>query len=820
MITTTGLLSALCLAAALWLGRVFPGTRRLQPALLAAMLFAWLVLALAWWAADHFTGEGIDESVLFHLWIGLEGAGLGAYLPVIAGVLAAVLLCAAGAGLLWRLYTRRPAAAAPFGAWLAGPALGAVALALHPTMADIGQLVHMHVRALHAAPTPSAHFAAPSPEPFPARKNLVVLYLESVERTFLDPMLFPGLMPRLSALEPRALSFTGLRQVYGTGWTIAGMTASQCGLPLVTPGDANSMSGADQFLPGARCLGDVLQDMGYDLRYLGGADLDFAGKGTFYRTHGFAQVQGKDELQPLLPKPGYASPWGLHDDSLYGLARQTFDELSAGTEPFGLFMLTLDTHPPGEHPSASCGKTVYQRGRDTMLNAVHCADKLAADFIEGIIDGPHAANTVVVVLSDHLAMRSSASERLDEGGRRNLAMVFHPDLPPGTVDKPGSTLDLAPTLVGLLGGRAPRFGYGRDLLAEAPTLVGQMGDDTDDHLRADQPFLASLWNHPQLFEGIAVDTAARTLTLGDRTIRYPALLLLDERYRVADVHYPFYSHTGLNEYVADLDAGTRFVWVDHCRLLQPLTGGLLGGDTCMAAGSLGQARLPVDTLREPTQVPWNRLQERLAAPARDTDSFHARVQGLGQWRRYGADEVATYQGPAHWRGELIVRSSAYDNDPSEVRGDGHQTALRLSPGLTLLGLDSQGRTRKLGHADTCTGALTRHGAHEPALRGDLSDAVARHRRRYEAFLVVAHFPQAQSPCAPSDLAPLFERSGLAQWRALEARQPYIGLLTSDGQVHEFVGTPGTSLAVDMSQTKNSQVSRTNSGSRMPHDQAI
>lgn len=93
MITTTGLLFALCLAAALWLGRVFPGTRRLQPALLAAMLFAWLVLALAWWAADHFTGEGIDESVLFHLWIGLEGAGLGAYLPVIAGVLAAVLLC-------------------------------------------------------------------------------------------------------------------------------------------------------------------------------------------------------------------------------------------------------------------------------------------------------------------------------------------------------------------------------------------------------------------------------------------------------------------------------------------------------------------------------------------------------------------------------------------------------------------------------------------------------------------------------------------------------------------------------------------------------
>lgn len=35
-----------------------------------------VVLSLLYWVADHFTGAGIDESVIFHLRVGLEGPAL------------------------------------------------------------------------------------------------------------------------------------------------------------------------------------------------------------------------------------------------------------------------------------------------------------------------------------------------------------------------------------------------------------------------------------------------------------------------------------------------------------------------------------------------------------------------------------------------------------------------------------------------------------------------------------------------------------------------------------------------------------------------
>lgn len=798
MITTTSLLSCLCLATALWLG--FQATRlpRWRPALLCALLLLWLLLTLAHRTADHFTGNGIDESVLFHLWVGMEGAGVADYLPVIVGVLIALPVCVATVVLAWRAYMRR-AGRMPASSWQrnaagAGLTLGVAAIALHPATAELGQLARMHARVMNAQPVPSAHFVPPpAPLPLAAPRNLVVLYLESAERTYLDQTLFPGLMPRLAALEQRALSFTNLHQVYGTGWTIAGMAASQCGLPLVTPGDANSMSGADQFLPGARCLGDVLQAAGYDLHFLGGADLDFAGKGTFYRTHGFTHVSGRDELQPGLPDPDYVAPWGLYDDSLLDIGRQTFDRLSVQDQPFGLFLLTLDTHPPAEHLSATCPRP----GKNPMLDAMRCADRMAAAFIGHIIDGPHASNTLVVVLSDHLAMRNSAWNTLEKGERRNLAMVFHPDLPPARIERAGSTLDIAPTVLGLLGNPTPGFGYGRDLLAPGPTLV-EAPEDVDDQLMSDRPFLASLWDHPQLFNGLAVDTGARTATLGRRTIRYPALLLLDDQHRVTDIRYPFYSDKGLNEHVAELDSDTRFVWIDHCRLLQPLHRSRLREGTCLASGSLDQTDLSVDVLEGPAHLAWPTLKARLTAPGHSEEHHLARLDGLNQWRHYGADQVVTYQGNTAWQGQLVVRSSAYGNDPSEVRSDARPTPQRLPNGLTLLGLDARGRPHMLGVADICPADASVRHREAPSLRGSLAQAIARHRQRYGTFIVVAHFPQTGSVCEPGDLSHLFERSGLSQWHALDGTRPYIGLLTADG-TQEFTGEPLTSLALDLSQ---------------------
>src|SRR5262249_23377563 len=118
-------------------------------------------------------------------------------------------------------------------------------------------------------------------------KNLVLIYGESYERTYFNEAFFPGLIKELHQIEAKSLSFTNIHEAYGTGWTIAGMVGSQCGIPLVTSSHGNSMAGMDKFLASATCFGDVLHDNGYHLVYMGGADFEFAGKGKFYTTHKF-----------------------------------------------------------------------------------------------------------------------------------------------------------------------------------------------------------------------------------------------------------------------------------------------------------------------------------------------------------------------------------------------------------------------------------------------------------------------------------------------------------------------------------------------------
>ena len=63
-------------------------------------------------------------------------------------------------------------------------------------------------------------------------KNLIFLYLESVEQLYFDEQLYPQLLPNLSRLRQQAHTYTNLKQVKGTGFTMAGIVASQCGVPL------------------------------------------------------------------------------------------------------------------------------------------------------------------------------------------------------------------------------------------------------------------------------------------------------------------------------------------------------------------------------------------------------------------------------------------------------------------------------------------------------------------------------------------------------------------------------------------------------------
>ena len=240
-----------------------------------------------------------------------------------------------------------------------------------------------------------------------AGKNLLFVFLEGFEAIYTDENLFPGLTPNLQALNEEGWQLDNMQQVVGSTWTMGGLVSSLCGTPLLYE---SSFGGNEvlfsRMLDKATCLPDVLNSAGYQQIFMGGASLDFAGKGSFLREHGFDTTLGRHELVDELEDPDYVTGWGLYDDSLFSQALEQFNSLAASKQPFNLTLLTVDTHHPIGEPSASCSE--YDQIDNSILHAVHCTDYLLGGFLDLIKAHPAYEDTVVVLVSDHLAMRNNA----------------------------------------------------------------------------------------------------------------------------------------------------------------------------------------------------------------------------------------------------------------------------------------------------------------------------------------------------------------------------------------------------------------------------
>lgn len=281
------------------------------------------------------------------------------------------------------------------------------------------------------------------------KKNIIFIYAESLEQLYFDKEIFGELLPNIRKLSTRAHRFTNLRQVRGTGWTIAGMVASQCGFPLKVSNHLASnstMASVDRPYPDEICLADILSAQGYETVYMGGAPLWFGGKGNFLETHGYRRIFGDEELAPMLPDKQYQSGWGLYDDSLFKLALKELKSLETGEHPYLLTLLTLDTHHPNGIRSKSCKKLVDNR--DPMSNAIFCSDQLISQFITESMNIVDMNETIIVLFSDHLSLRNTLWSKLkaNQHSRKLTLMIF--DHAPGTESNlPATHFDVAPTLL-------------------------------------------------------------------------------------------------------------------------------------------------------------------------------------------------------------------------------------------------------------------------------------------------------------------------------------------------------------------------------------
>lgn len=404
----------------------------------------------------------------------VEAAVHALLVPLVLAVLATVVHGMAAPRLApWQ---RRGARALP--ALLAGWGLGAFALQVS---------AFSHAAAYFEPDLFARHYVAPAQvalEQPRQRRNLVVIYAESLEKGYGDAAVFgKDLLAPLHAAGGH--SYASYRPVAGATWTIAGMVATQCGVPLkvYAESDVQARETGKTFLRNATCLGDVLRARGYRNVFLGGAPLSFAGKGRFLRDHGYDELWGREEWERAgVPRRDF-NAWGLYDGPLFDRARAQLERLHAAGQPFNLTLLTLDTHNPNGFLSPDCRR----RGHGDFEGIVSCGAAQIAEFIAFARDRGYLRDTAIVVLGDHLAVPNPLYEQLERtGDARGMYNLFVGDGLPAPATTRLLPFDLFPTLVEIAGVDVPG-----DRLALGRSAVGPRGEERPAQVEKE---LASLGN--------------------------------------------------------------------------------------------------------------------------------------------------------------------------------------------------------------------------------------------------------------------------------------------------------------------------------------
>ena len=256
-----------------------------------------------------------------------------------------------------------------------------------------------------------------------APKNLVMIYVESLEVGYADPATFGrNLIEPLTQLK--GTHFPAYQQAPGTGWTIAALVATQCGVPLerVSIFDVNTQGQMmDSFLGKATCLPDLLAQHGYRNVFMGGASSRFSGKDKFLQQHHYHEIYGKDEWLRQGASEQAMNGWGLYDADLFGRAKAKLRELAASKQRFYLSLLTVDTHEPGGMLSAQCAQQGY---RDQFDGVVSCAAASVADFVRFAEQNGYLEDTNIVIVGDHLSRKNPLSPQLEQMPQRTIFNTF------------------------------------------------------------------------------------------------------------------------------------------------------------------------------------------------------------------------------------------------------------------------------------------------------------------------------------------------------------------------------------------------------------
>ncbi len=298
---------------------------------------------------------------------------------------------------------------------------------------------------------PTLHHQAPV-QKRPRPLNLVIVLEESLGATFVESFGGTPVTPSLEALKESGWWFENL---YATGTrSVRGIEAVVSGY---LPSPARSVVKLSLSQTGFFTLGELLKQKGYDTGFIYGGEAYFDNMRSFFTGNGFDSIVDQQDYT----NPAFTGSWGVSDEDLFAKTHEDIQKLHASGEPFFRLVFSSSNHTPFEYPDNRIEP--YDDEKNTVNNAVKYADHALGEFIDTARNSAYWEDTLFLIVADHDA-RVWGNELVPIKNFQIPGLILGADIESRRIKTITSQIDLAPTLLSLMGIASEHPMVGRDLV--------------------------------------------------------------------------------------------------------------------------------------------------------------------------------------------------------------------------------------------------------------------------------------------------------------------------------------------------------------------
>lgn len=372
-------------------------------------------------------------------------------------------------------------------------------------------------------------------DPNRPRLNVVVLLEESFGSEFWGCLgRKQTLTPEMDKLaETEGILFTNL---YASGnRTVRGMEGVLASFPPL-PGESIVKR---EFSDHVETIARLLKRDGYSTLFV------YGGRGVFDGMRSFTLRNGYDRFieEKHFKHPTFTTIWGVCDEDLYDRSISEFRDLAQAGRPFFATVLSVSNHKPFTYPRGKIPENPEDRRRE---NAVKYSDYALGQFFRKARQESFWTNTIFAVVADHGA-RVYGSQSIPIHSYEIPLLLVGPAVVqgPARIGRLGCSLDVAPTLLGLIGRPYTTTFFGQDLLKAPSTEARALLNHNRDIglLAGDRMVVLGLMKSAEFYQGNPKRVEMQPLsapTEEDRGLETDAMALfqvaddlyLHQRYRI------------------------------------------------------------------------------------------------------------------------------------------------------------------------------------------------------------------------------------------------------------------------------------------------